>query len=305
MSSPEATDLAPIALFAFKRPEHTRKALASLAGNPEFSRSPLFIFCDGARRPDEAPQVEAVRALARDFPHPRKTLVEAPANLGLARSIEAGVGRLCQEFGRVIVIEDDLLVSPVFLDYMNQALRRYANDERVFQITGHMWPIGVSGQQQAYFLPLTNSLGWGTWQRAWAHYDSAASAWPSIEGDRQRRKAFDLGGKFPFSAMMRKQLQGKIDSWAIRWYLAVFLRKGLVLHPASSLIVNIGFDGAGTHSKKADQERYGFTYSEAQVKDFPEVLMNDSVFGATAKFLARQNSPIRRIRAKIRSVFEG
>ena len=116
---------APIALFAYKRPDHTRRALDALASNPMFLRSELHVVCDAARSPHDAEAVERTRAVVRTCAHPRKTIIEATENQGLARSIVGGVSSLCDRFGRVIVVEDDLLVAPSFLDFMNRALERY------------------------------------------------------------------------------------------------------------------------------------------------------------------------------------
>lgn len=289
------TELAPIALFTFKRPQHTQKTLEGLATNPEFLKSPLFVFCDGARNADEADAVRESRRVVRDFPHPDKTVVEAPQNMGLARSVVSGVSRLCHEFGRVIVMEDDLVVSPVFLDYMNTSLKKYANEEQVYQVTGHMWPIDVPCDQDAFFMPITNSLGWGTWQRAWQRFDNDATLWPAISANRAMRDRFNIGGRFPFSKMMEKQLQRQIDSWAIKWYLTVFAQDGIVLYPKKSLLVNIGFDAQGTHSLSFDQERYGVAYSFERVILFPAAATHSKSTELVARYLARDGSLGRRL----------
>jgi hypothetical protein len=241
-------DLAPIALFTFKRPEHTARTLEALARNPEFARSELHIFCDGSRRPDEDAAVEATREVARKCVHPNKMIYEAPANRGLAASIVDGVSRLCAQHGRVIVVEDDLVVAPVFLDFLNRGLDRYSGDEQVMQISGHMFPVEFPpSDDDAVFLPFTTSWGWATWQRAWSHFDPAMLGYNKVSKDRVVRRRFDLDNSYPYLAMLKKQKAGKIDSWAIRWYLSVFLRDGLVLFPRRSLVNNEGFDGSGTH----------------------------------------------------------
>lgn len=240
---------APIALFAFKRPVHTRRALEALARNPEFERSPLHIFCDGARRPEDEAAVQATRDVVRRWAHPQKTLHEAAVNRGLAASVIAGVSGLCREHGRVIVVEDDLAVAPAFLSYMNRALERYADEDRVMQISGYMFPAAWPEQRlDAALLPFISSWGWATWSRAWVHYDATMTAFGDVAGDRALRRRFDLGGAARFFAMLKKQKTGKSDSWAIRWYLSVFMRDGLVLFPRHSLVSNEGSDGSGTHS---------------------------------------------------------
>jgi hypothetical protein len=173
------------------------------------------------------------------------TMIESAENRGLAKSIMAGVSELCDKFGRVIVVEDDLIVSPSFLTYMNAALERYARDESVFQVSGYAFPVNHSGSDKAMFLPVTTSWGWGTWKRAWDKFANTARDFEVLRNNRSIRRRFDLGGAYPYYAMLQRQRAGRVDSWAIRWYLSVFVNRGLVLYPATSHVKNIGFDGSG------------------------------------------------------------
>ena len=240
--------LAPIALFTFRRPEHTRRTLAALANNPEFLHSPLHIFCDGARRPADDAAVEETRQVVRAWPHPENTVHESPANRGLAASIIAGVTALCAQYGRVIVVEDDLVVAPLFLDFLNRGLETYADKSQVMQISGHMFDVELPAEGgDSLFLPFTTSWGWGTWRRAWALFDQDMKSFGRIAGDQALRRQFDLYNAYPYVEMLKKQRAGEIDSWAIRWYLSVFSQNGLVLYPRLSLVDNQGLDGSGTH----------------------------------------------------------
>lgn len=249
-ASPALVDvaaLAPVALFAFRRPDHTQRTLEALASNPSLRDSPLIVFCDGARSAGEQAQVEATRAVVHAFDHPRKVVHASPANLGLARSIIKGVGALCEQYGRVIVVEDDLVVAPTFLEYMNRGLARYASAPRVMQISGHMFPVGLEPREGSLFLPFTTTWGWATWSRAWRAFDATASGAARLAGSWRERFRFDLDGSYPYFSMLQRQLAGEVDSWGIRWYLSTFLSGGLTLYPRSSLVSNIGFDGSGTH----------------------------------------------------------
>jgi Glycosyl transferase family 2 len=238
----------PIALFVFKRPDHALRTLQSLAANPEFRDLPLFVFCDDARRDDEREAVEATRRIIREFDHPQKTVVERIGNKGLAGSIIEGVGDLCAKFGRVIVLEDDLLLSEAFLRYMLAALDRYENAPQVMQVSGHAFPVSSFQQSDpVLFLPFISSWGWATWARAWEAFDPKAADWQKLISDWSLSRRFDIDGAYPYSAMLASQMQGRIDSWAIRWNWSVFRRNGLVIYPPVSLVTNIGFDGSGTH----------------------------------------------------------
>jgi GT2 family glycosyltransferase len=196
------------------------------------------------------------------------TVVERATNLGLANSIIDGTTRLTREFGRVIVLEDDLVVSPRFLEYMNRALERYQDEDSAMQVSGYMFPVDVGAEADAFFMPFTTSWGWATWERAWQHFDPAMKAFDALVTNRQLRDSFNLGGAYDYFHMLERQRSGSIDSWAIRWYLSVFMRGGLTLYPARALVRNTGFDGSGTHCVDADVEQ-GSIQPDFHVERFP------------------------------------
>jgi hypothetical protein len=284
---------APIALFTFKRPEHTRRALASLAINSEFADSPLFIYCDGARNDLESVQVEETRKLVREWPHPNKIIVERERNWGLANSVIEGVTQLCDQFGRVIVVEDDLVVSPVFLNYLNAALERYAAEPKVMQVSAHMFPVELHSQTDAVMLPFTTSWGWATWDRAWKYFDPSMSSFENLKADSALARRFDLDGGYPYFRMLNRQKEGKVDSWAIRWYLSVFLADGLVLFPKQTLVMNEGFDGSGSNCKNP-QLRSEVLRVDA-IEQMPVVQLHEHAFASVKRYLRKERFVLNKI----------
>jgi hypothetical protein len=241
--------LAPIALFAYRRTRHLSLALDALSACPEFAESPVFVFSDGPTDAS-AGDVAQVRAMLRGRRQPNMTIIEAPANRGLAASITAGVTQLCDEFGRAIVLEDDLIVSPSTLGWFNGALTKYADDPRVWQISAHQFEVPEFAERPSgLFLHLTTSWGWATWKRAWDRYDGEAKGWERLETDKALKHKFDLGDAYPFADMLIDQMNGRIDSWAIRWRWAVFCAGGISLYPPRSLASNTGFDSTATHTR--------------------------------------------------------
>lgn len=287
-----AAGLAPIGVFAFKRPLHLAKALESLAGNPEFLQSPLHIFCDGARRDSERADVERVREVARQCPHPTKVVVEQPQNLGLARSIVSGVSDLCARHGTAIVIEDDLTLSPLFLRYTNEALDRYRDADRVMQVSGHIFPKRIDSQGDAVMLPMTTTYGWATWKRAWDHFDLAMSGRAKLASDAALRRRFDLDGAYPYWEMLENQVKGQVDSWGIKWYLSVFMRDGLAVFPNQTLVAH-EFDGTGTHLTVPQLRRQVFRTTP--VTRWPEVSVDERAFADMKRFLRRDRSLLVRL----------
>jgi len=244
---------APIALFVYNRPAHTRRAVEALQRNRRAAATDLFIYSDAPKKPEAAAAVQAVRDYICTVGGFRTvTLVERAENQGLARSIIDGVTRLCAEHGRVIVLEDDLETSPHFLEYMNTALKRYEADERVMQIAGYMFSGPLEIDDDALLLPFISSWGWATWQRSWRHFDANAAGYGRLQASRELRRRFDLDGHYNYFRMLRAQQEGRIDSWAIRWYLSVFLRNGLALYPRKTLVRNLGLDGSGVNCAVSD-----------------------------------------------------
>ncbi len=239
---------APIAIFVYKRPAHARRLIASLLTNSEASASRVYVYSDGPKSDADADLVEATRRTVKDLRIPLLELVERPGNVGLARNIIEGVSAVASEHGRVIVLEDDLVLSPTFLAFMNSALERYAAEPSVMHVSGYMFPIRLPAATDAVFLPFINVSGWGTWSRAWRHFDPVATGYGALCADEALRRRFDLEGHYYFFQMLEQYRAGRSDSWAVRWYLSMFMRRGLAVFPARSLVENRGYDPAGTNT---------------------------------------------------------
>jgi hypothetical protein len=238
---------APIVFFTYNRPEHTRLTLESLTANEGASESELFIFCDGSESEEDVKAVKEVRSLTKSRKWCGKVnITERDKNMGLAGSIIEGVTEIVNRYGRAIVLEDDLVLSPQFLNFMNDALEVYKNVPKVMHISGYMFP--VKGKlPETFFYRATSCWGWATWKRAWVKFEpNSYKLLTKIKSEKLRWR-FDIEGLMNYYNMLKRQAKGEIDSWAIRWYASVFLNGGLCLHPGKSLVNNIGHDGTGVH----------------------------------------------------------
>jgi len=282
----------PIALFTYDRPDHTRRVLDSLARCARLDECRLYVFCDGPKEAAQAAGVAAVRQVVREWSTRLGAAVfEREVNIGLARSVVTGVTELCKEYGEVIVIEDDLELHPDFLDYMLQALDKYRHEQAVYQISGYMFPLKHPRQPDAFFLPLTTTWGWATWQRAWQIFDWNGANTPELLADPQTRRRFDLDGTYPYATMLESTLAGENDSWGILWWWSVFNARGLVLHPRRSFVWNGGFDGTGTHlGGESMQEDRNFFSQERLPRPLTlpdEAVLDEPAFARLKNFLAR------------------
>lgn len=284
--------LAPVVIFAYRRPDHLRNTLASLMRCEGFAQSPIIVYCDGPRNDTEFESVTATRELAKSLLGEHAEYHFSEVNLGLSNSVIAGVSEIVDRFGRVIVVEDDLELHPAYLAFMNQALTRYASDARVFQISGYQFDVPeLKGKASALFLPFTVSWGWATWKRAWEHFDPLASGWEKLLVDKDLRRRFNLDGVYDYSTMLVRQMSGLRDSWAVRWYWTVFKAKALVLFPPTSLVSNTGFDGSGTHGRGLLRQFSKAKPASSSIDmGLPELIHLDAeLYGHVKKGLWRQN----------------
>lgn len=238
---------APIAVFAYNRPWHTQQTLESLAINEWAAVSELFIFCDGPKRPEDEKAVEEVRRLVKSRQWCGKVnIIERDKNLGLAQSIISGVTEVVNKYGRIIVLEDDMLTSPFFLKFMNDGLEFYKDKERVISIHGYIYPVKAQ-LPETFFLRGADCWGWATWKRGWDLFEVDGQKLLDEIKNLGLQKEFDINGAYPYFKMLKDQIKGENDSWAIRWHASAFVKDRLTLYPGRSLIYNIGTDASGTH----------------------------------------------------------
>lgn len=311
-NAPTAGTLAtttPIAVFAYRRPTHLQRALTALSACPGFAASPVFIFIDGPRPGAEAAVAETAE-VAASFAGPNVTVVCQPTNRGLANSIIAEVTALCERFGRVIVIEDDLVVHPATLTWLNQGLDAYAQDPRVMQISAYQYCVPeFEGRAEGTFQRFATTWGWATWKRAWEHFDPAATGWQAIAQPGPARSAFDADDAYPFSDILVRQMSGKLDSWGIRWSWAVHRSGGLTLMPPQTLVRNDGFVDGATHNTLGWAKRFALGASPRPwTGDAAPGLPSDVALAATEarafrrgllRTYARRNARIKALLAKL------
>jgi hypothetical protein len=277
-------NVAPIALFVYNRPEHTRRTIKFLQQNLLADESRLFIFSDAAKDSSQQVFVNEVRDIIKQVDGFKSVeLIERKTNLGLAESIIDGVSMLVSEYGKVIVFEDDLISSAYTLQYFNDALVRYQNEEKVMHIGAYMYPLKAENLPETFLYRAATSWGWATWDRAWKDFE------PDINKiidrfDRKKRLEFSIDGTMNFWKQIIEFKSGRNNSWAIRWYASIFLKGGLTLNPSKSLINNIGHDGSGIHSGLNDI--YHVIINPLPVTTFPDKIEeNKEAYLAIKEFL--------------------
>jgi hypothetical protein len=259
--------VAPIILFVYNRPDHTQRTVESLAKNNLAKDSTLYIFSDAAKNDEEKEKVSEVRRYVASLNELKYfssiSIKEADKNRGLATSIISGVAKVMQIHGRAIILEDDLLSAPDFLDFMNKSLDFYEKDSSIGSISGYS-PIAVlpaTYKDSVWVASRTSSLGWATWKDRWEKVKWEIDDYETFKKDKKARKKFDECGSDRYDRF-RRQIEVGANSWSIRfgyWQS----RAGLnTIFPSVTRIQHIGWDGSGVHG----------TYNgplDTQVKPYP------------------------------------
>lgn len=292
--------LAPICLFTYNRLSETQQTIEALKKNYLASKSELFIFSDGPKNAQANFKVAAVRQYLKTVTGFKTIeIIESISNKGLANSIISGVTQVIQKYGKVIVLEDDLITSPNFLDYMNQALDFYETNDKIYSISGFTLELeSKNAIQNDYYLGYRSfSWGWATWKNRWKNIDWDIKNWKKILLTPALHQAISKGGS-DIPLMLFKQQTGKIDSWAVRWCCNQLLNNQLTVLPKKSKIINIGFGENATHTKNINQKSITEIDNTGQtIFNFKEeIIVNRQL----AKELKRQYSYSKRIRQKIK-----
>ena len=298
---------APILLFVYNRPSHTRRCIESLLKHSLASESHLFIYADGAKDESQQETVNEVRSYIRSIQGFKQvTLIERNENWGLARNIIDGVTTQVNRYGKVIVLEDDLIVAPYFLQFMNDALETYKDEPKV----GHIQACDFTQDPtlpETFLIKWTGSWGWGTWDRAWKHFNPNGKELLKKLEERKLTYTFDFNGKYGFTRMLRRQIEGKNNSWAIRWNASLFLEDILSLNVGRSLVQNEGFDGTGTNCGGGGLYSSNLHLNKLNVIRINPIEENQEARKAFMRYYGRTNSfwakAIRRIKRTLKGDF--
>lgn len=292
---------APIVLFVYARPEHTFRTVESLLCNRLAGASNLIVYSDAARTSAQLSDVEAVRSYLPSIKGFRSVTIRYRAeNLGLANSIIQGVTEALQCHDRVIVLEDDMVTSPHFLDYMNDALDMYANDARVASVHGYVYPV-ADELPETFFLKGADCWGWATWRRGWKLFNPDGRYLLDELRRRNLTREFDFNGTYGYSEMLERQIRGENDSWAVRWYASAFLADKLTLYPGRSLVHNIGTDSSGTHCRNTTLHDVRLSRTRIELRN---ISVEESMAGRLAfERFFRSSRPglVNRAKGRIRS----
>lgn len=268
--------IAPIVLFTYNRLWHTQQTVEALQKNELANESALFIYSDGGKDEKSCEQVSELRAFIKTIVGFKSIhIVAREKNYGLADNIIDGVTEIVNKFGRIIVLEDDMVTSPYFLRYMNSNLELYKDDDRVASIHGYLYPINQE-LLNPFFIKGSDCWGWATWKEKWALFEKDGFQLLKELESKNITYEFDFNGSYPYTKMLKDQIAGKNNSWAIRWYASAFLKNMMTLYPKNSYVHNIGLDGSGEHCGTTNKFLSHLEYNDQEF-DFIDVQENTKI----------------------------
>lgn len=290
----------PVVLFVYNRIIHTEKTITALKNNFHAEKSDLIIFSDGAKHDKDIDAVNQVRHYIQNIQGFKSvSVIERDRNYGLASSIIDGVTQVCNQYGKVIVLEDDIVTSRYFLTYMNDALDHYELNKKVASIHGYVYPI--DGLPETFFLRGADCWGWATWADRWQTFEPNGEKLLKELISKQLSKRFDFNGAYSFSKMLEDQIKGLNNSWAVRWHATAFLNNQYTLYPGKSLVENIGNDGSGSHCGSTDFFLTGI--SDKEVTTFPsQVEDNQLALSLFERYFRSQNNRSKSFKQLIQSI---
>lgn len=259
-------NLAPVVLFVYNRLEHTKKTIQALQKNTLANRSELFIFSDAAKNEGSIEAVNEVREYIKSVTGFKNIEIrQAKENKGLANSIISGVTDIINQYGKIIVLEDDLVTSPYFLKFMNDGLDFYETKNQVWHISGWNYPIETNDLNDSFLWRAMNCWGWATWADRWQYFEKNTDKLIS-ELNPQEIERFNIDNAENFWGQVLANKSNKINSWAIYWFATIFKKDGLCLNPSKSFVDNIGLDGSGVHCGSTN------IYERINVNHQPEII---------------------------------
>ncbi len=241
--------LAPIILFVYNRKLHTKKTVDALKKNLLANKSELFIYSDGPKKIENFEEVLKVRKYIKTINGFKKVkIIEQKKNLGLANSIISGVTEIINKYGKAIILEDDIITSPLFLKFMNSALKYFKNVNKIWHISGWSYPINLENDSDVYFSRVMHCWGWATWSNKWKYFEKNTNKLIKNFSKKDISKLNFDGYNNSFWKQVLLNKRNKINTWAIFWYATILKKNGLCLLPSKSFTKNIGFDGSGIHT---------------------------------------------------------
>jgi hypothetical protein len=297
--------LSPIVLFVYNRPWHTQATLEALQKNHLAEYSDLIIYSDAPKSESARENVQAVRDYIKTINGFKSVrIIERTENWGLAKSIISGVTEVVNEYGRIIVLEDDIVTSPFFLKFMNDALEYYADNKKVWHISGWNYPVEMTDLGDVFLWRMMNCWGWSTWSDRWCNFKKDKTYYLDNFLSKDIKKYFNINNSMDFYSHLELNKSGHLDTWAIFWYASIFEANSLSLNPTKTYVLNIGFDGTGTHcgdnfiSIDINQEILFLNRNE-------NIIFNDNISeniiakNRIAQFYKKQNSLYLKLKRKL------
>ena len=271
--------MTPVIITLFNRPSHTNKLFESIINSKKYKKFKFYIFCDGPKSKDDNLKIKEIKKILNSYKNSLKIkCFFRKKNIGLLKNVTMSISYILKKYEKAIILEDDLIINKNFFDFMDKALTKYANHKKIFQVSGYSYPIKKK-KNLHYFLSLTSCWGWGITAQNWSNFDIFLNDkklifyhFQKIKNSKSLKYRFNYNGSFNYFSMLEKNLNNKVNSWGIIFYLYLFINKKLTLFPNQTLVKNEGFDGSGNHKSSGNYFNQNFEFVNSG--NFPKKVLN-------------------------------
>ena len=296
--------LAPVVLFVYSRLEHTKRTIEALKRNKLAADTELYVFCDAPNpkaTEEQLAEIYATHAYLKSLRDGFKkiNLEVSEVHRGAGRAIIRGISIALEKHGRCIILENDMEVEPLFLDYMNRGLEAYKDDKKIYGIssTSYKIPLPIWYRKDVFLLTRPESWGWATWYDRWQDVDWEVKDFEELRKDKNLQEAFNIGGNDLY-VMLEDQMEGRSDTWDLQWAWHIFKKKGYFVYSRWSFQHNSGFDGSGAHcgTNNQIQNQFAPMYPKKSLEiDFPALQPCDVIISRFKRYYNRNLSYLREV----------
>ena len=272
--------MTPVIIVLYNRPQHTLKLLKSIIKAKNYQKYQFNFFCDGPKNLKDKKKILEIKKILKSFRNNINfaKLLFRKKNIGLIKNITNSINLVLKKNNKAIILEDDLILDYDFFNFMETSLKKYANYDKIFQISGYSYPI-KNNNNLHYFLALTSCWGWAITAKNWKSFYKFFNNkkliyfnYQKIKKSKVLKNSFNFNSSYNYFSMLEKSLNNKVNSWGIIFYLYLFINKKLTLFPNQSLVKNDGFDGSGNHKSKNNS--FNKEFNLTNVGNFPKKVIS-------------------------------
>ncbi len=296
--------MTPVIITLYNRPSHTNQLFESILNSQKYKKFKFYVFCDGPKSKNDNLKIKEIKKILNLYKNRLKIkCFFRKKNTGLLKNITSSISYILKKYDKAIILEDDLIINKNFFNFMEMALKKYANHNKILQISGYSYPIAKV--KSHHFLSLTSCWGWGITAQNWRDFSKflknkklISKHFNLIKNDKILKAKFNYNNSYNYFSLLKKSLSNKVNSWGIIFYLYLFVNQKFTFFPNHSLVKNRGFDGSGNH--RSESNVFNRSFKNISSKSFSNKIIEHKFHKEQVEVFFKQNlSMYAKIRKRI------